>query len=198
MNARKRSHSGSVGVVEDALGLVAGKTLRACLDQEWSRGILTWRVAGSGEIVATAGYRLGEDAGGLIIRLVYAIGGEAIDRAIRITRTHPHLGGVRHWFVCPGCNGRVGKLYLPPTCPLFLCRRCHNLTYESSRSSRRWDAVAHRLGFDRTGVNRFFRAAQRDRLRAERPIGPVPTALPEEAPDAPSFMASTSTPEAPR
>ena len=46
-----------------------------------------------------------------------------------------NFGGERPWFVCPGvvngvaCGRRVAKLYLKRR--YFLCRHCHNLSYES-------------------------------------------------------------------
>jgi hypothetical protein len=41
-----------------------------------------------------------------------------------------NFGGVRWWFSCPRCRRRCAKLYLPRA-SAFLCRKCHNLTYES-------------------------------------------------------------------
>ena len=41
-----------------------------------------------------------------------------------------HFGGVRWWFRCPGCRRRCAKLYHEPR-SVFLCRICHDLTYES-------------------------------------------------------------------
>jgi hypothetical protein len=40
------------------------------------------------------------------------------------------FGGVRWWFGCPRCGRRCGKLYLRKG-SVFLCRICHDLTYES-------------------------------------------------------------------
>lgn len=41
-----------------------------------------------------------------------------------------NFGGVRWWFSCPRCGRRCAKLYLPRA-SAFLCRMCHDLTYES-------------------------------------------------------------------
>lgn len=50
-----------------------------------------------------------------------------------------NFGGERPWFGCPrgagGCGDRAGKLYLPPGKDRFLCRECHDLGYQSSRTS---------------------------------------------------------------
>jgi len=75
--------------------------------------------------------------------------------AISLSMSTPcNYGGVRHWFVCPGCieeleahgvsdylgeearcGRRVAKLYLPPGGRLFLCRHCYGLAYLSQRIS---------------------------------------------------------------
>lgn len=58
---------------------------------------------------------------------------------VPIEYTDCNFGGVRPWFRCPthagGCDRRVGKLYLPPRQPRYLCRECHDLGYRSSRTS---------------------------------------------------------------
>lgn len=44
----------------------------------------------------------------------------------------PTFGGKeRPWFLCPRCQRRVGKLFLPPGETHFFCRTCHDLTYQS-------------------------------------------------------------------
>jgi hypothetical protein len=51
-------------------------------------------------------------------------------QAVYLHATTLHFGGVRWWFGCPGCDRRCAKLYHRPQ-SLFLCRICHDLTYES-------------------------------------------------------------------
>lgn len=46
-----------------------------------------------------------------------------------LTQTSCHLGGYRHWFVCPSCQNRMGVLYLRNRC--FGCRRCQKISYQS-------------------------------------------------------------------
>lgn len=53
---------------------------------------------------------------------------------ILLTKTMPNFGGVRYWFLCPGCNRRVGILYKPVGEIFFKCRHCHNLTYQSAQA----------------------------------------------------------------
>ena len=48
----------------------------------------------------------------------------------------------RRMFLCPGCNRRCEKLYLPPNGPGFACRSCYSLTYASAQ---RHDRIIDRL-----------------------------------------------------
>jgi len=50
---------------------------------------------------------------------------------IEIVSTASNLEGFVRWFVCPACQNRVGKLYLPTNGAVFLCRKCHNLAYRA-------------------------------------------------------------------
>lgn len=58
--------------------------------------------------------------------------------SIGVTRTPCHfgIGSRRHWFFCPVCRKRIGKLYVPTSETSLGCRHCVNLTY-ASRSRRR-------------------------------------------------------------
>lgn len=71
-------------------------------------------------------------------------GGDSVDvdARVRVAYTAPPMGGLRPWFVCPGCNDRREELHLPPwdrrrgeTTIRFRCRQCHELGYETSRAS---------------------------------------------------------------
>jgi len=57
------------------------------------------------------------------------------DYWIPLDYTECNFGGVRPWFLCPDCDTRVGKLYLPPREGRFACRECYDLSYTSSRTS---------------------------------------------------------------
>jgi len=48
---------------------------------------------------------------------------------IEIVSTPGQFGGFLHWFICPGCNRRTGRLYLPISQGAFLCRHCYKLGY---------------------------------------------------------------------
>ncbi len=85
------------------------------------------------------------------LELRYAVEGEEVGYRVPIAWTPCHFGGQRPWFVCPGagCGRRVGVLYGRR---LFLCRRCHDLAYESTREDsggralRKARKIRERLG----------------------------------------------------
>lgn len=52
---------------------------------------------------------------------------------ISVVATPCHYGGVRLWWACPGCSGRVAILYAGSR---FVCRKCHHLTYTSQKSTQ--------------------------------------------------------------
>lgn len=55
---------------------------------------------------------------------------------VGVDSTSANLGGSRWWWLCPKCERRCGKLYLPPRSDVLACRLCHSLSYESAQSSR--------------------------------------------------------------
>lgn len=71
------------------------------------------------------------------------------DRNYRVllTTTVCHLGGVRYWFLCNGCNKRVGNLYINGDSD-FACRECLNLTYRSRNTSSRFRAFEQLFKYD--------------------------------------------------
>ncbi len=52
---------------------------------------------------------------------------------IAVVSTASNLEGLVRWFICPACQNRVGKLYLPPGEVVFLCRKCHDLAYRAQQ-----------------------------------------------------------------
>ena len=92
-------------------------------------GSLTWSNTAA---ISVQGY-------GGSVKLSYAIGGEDIQERISIDRTPIHLGGYRSWFLCPGCNRRIGSLYLSKH---FRCRHCHDLRYASQRETPSFRAIS--------------------------------------------------------
>jgi hypothetical protein len=81
------------------------------------------------------------------VRLHYTSNGEPVDYRVPLVTTMPHFGGVRWWFACPGqsCGRRAGKLYGGK---YYLCRHCHDLTYESAQEAHKHDAALAMIGRD--------------------------------------------------
>lgn len=90
----------------------------------------SWAWRRDNEVVADIDIRVFEDE----LQLKYRVSprGEeqwrSVDYIIPLTWTNCYFGGRRPWFICP-CSRRVAKLFLRHT--YFLCRHCHNLSYES-------------------------------------------------------------------
>jgi hypothetical protein len=57
--------------------------------------------------------------------------GQTIPERIGLDQTPCTLGGVRRWFVCPGCARRRMMLFCVGG--VFRCRVCHRLAYRSMR-----------------------------------------------------------------
>lgn len=58
---------------------------------------------------------------------------EAVEQIIQFDKTPCNYGGYRKWFLCPKCYKRVAILY--GAGKYFLCRHCHDLTYDSCNTS---------------------------------------------------------------
>jgi len=114
------------------------------------RGTITW--TRGGQQVGSLGFRIVKESGGTAVRLSYAITGPGAqaeyDYLVAITWAKAGFGSPRPFFLCPGraCGRRVAKLYRPPSGDLFLCRHCHNLTYQSCLDSHKYDSLWRNLG----------------------------------------------------
>jgi hypothetical protein len=81
---------------------------------------------------------------------MYRMNGELMDQRVPILRTSCHFGGLRSWFGCPRCGGRVAMLYLRNRG--FACRKCNRIAYGSQsddamgRAWRKQAKVERRLG----------------------------------------------------
>jgi len=71
---------------------------------------------------------------------------------VYLDTTPCHMGGERHWFLCParGCGRRVAVLYGGA---IFACRHCYRLAYPSQRekpgdrAARRADRIRDKMGW---------------------------------------------------
>jgi hypothetical protein len=85
-----------------------------------------------------------------------------LDYKARLDSTPCNLGGRRWWFICPlvvngrACNRRVGVLYVAGG-TYFGCRHCHDLTYESSKESHKYDRMFLRMGIDPKEAKKLFK-----------------------------------------
>jgi len=62
-----------------------------------------------------------------------------------VDETTPRYGGVRYWWLCPACGGRVTTLYLPPGVSAPACRSCYRLTYKTRQAHDKRDDRYRRL-----------------------------------------------------
>lgn len=110
----------------------------------WSRG---GRVTGSIRVEAEAGH--------VILDYRHREPGwdwQSMRYPVQLDTTPCHMGGGRHWFLCPvrGCGRRVAILYGGA---IFACRHCHRLAYPSQRetagdrAARQADRIRDRLGW---------------------------------------------------
>jgi hypothetical protein len=113
-------------------------------------GIITW--SRNGESYARIGYSFN----GQTFILDYSRNDEPLKYPVSITSTIQPKGGLRYWFICPlaNCGRRTAKLYLPAGHKYFGCRKCYNLTYQSSNESHKWDGMFRRLAWQ---TGRSFR-----------------------------------------
>ena len=131
--------------VEESLVLATKNIRRTIGGGPGSFGSLSW--SRGGEPYASIFYSVeeGVEVGELALRLRYSKGEGETKRSenypVRVVSTVPTYGGRRWWFLCPLCDRRAAKLYLPPGGRLFGCRTCHRLTYESVHEAHKFDAL---------------------------------------------------------
>jgi hypothetical protein len=136
--------------VEESL-VVAMKILRRRLFAG-AAGTLTW-TRNSGD-TSSIGYFVTWSDDAPVVTLHYRWDGtEDVRIPVRLTTTPTQFGGQRWWFICPlivegvACRRRAGKLYLPPGARYFGCRKCNDLTYQSSQEAHQAQRLFGRLGF---------------------------------------------------
>jgi hypothetical protein len=131
---------------------------RAIDIRRWARdGLLSpgqsfgWQWTHGGEVTGSINVHV--EAGRVVLAYRTRSGGgdwRGESYPVRLEATPCHLGGERHWFLCPGrgCGRRVAKLYGGA---IFACRHCHRLAYPSQREAdddravRRADSIRRKL-----------------------------------------------------
>ena len=107
------------GLVRDGLLTASGTVTWTCGNQ------VTGRITVSGD--------------GNSFTLAYGLDGQDVVERVALSRTAVNFEGKRAWFLCPGCNRRVGVLYAGKR---FRCRHCLDLRYHSQRESVRFRAIS--------------------------------------------------------
>jgi len=144
---------------------VADDALKLDLDDLFRKGLvsdnfnchnrpLNWVKVQTREKIASLNYdfyEIEKDEKRMVLRYTNtnsATGGKTeVKIQIRLECTYPLYGGKRWWFTCPlfknnhSCGRRTNKLYSVPGCPYFGCRRCFDLTYQSSNDSHKYDRM---------------------------------------------------------
>ena len=133
--------------VDGYLALTAHKLAGACDPERPGWQGWQWRIGD--KQTASIHIEVTPNLGG--VRLHYNYQGQPVTPyLVRWETTTPRYGGRRYWWLCPSCGRRCATIYGGR---LFLCRVCHNLTYETAQSGdpettidRRMRAVRRRLG----------------------------------------------------
>lgn len=128
--------------------------------RRWKReGLLTpghafsWQWSRHGEVIASINVKA--ELGRVILTYRHRSSGdewEDVSYSVHLTTTPCHIGGERHWFLCPapGCGKRVAVIYGGG---IFACRKCHQLAYSSQRedagdrAARRAHRIRERMGW---------------------------------------------------
>ena len=147
--------------VEECLTLDINKLVTGGFLQK-SFGELRWVRVRGGEETANVSYSLRDVGGSVYILTLHS---PIIHRGqhILITQNIPLVttiicsGGKRHWFSCPNCRRRVGRLHLPRGMSYFFCRTCYDLTYTSCQESHTLDWFFAQIGVPPSVGRRLFR-----------------------------------------
>ena len=126
-------------------------------------GLVDWHARWSTAPIASAWYRfLMDEVPDPVLEIVFLGALSSLPSRFRQTVTLATTlmprGGQRWWLLCPHCNSKRTKLYLPRGGGSFLCRACHNLAYYSTQECHRWDSVydivAKKNGISRQAAKR--------------------------------------------
>lgn len=58
---------------------------------------------------------------------------EVLDLRLKLSTSPTRFSGERYWFLCPGCDRRVGTIYRHPISSQFGCRICLRVPYKKQR-----------------------------------------------------------------
>lgn len=84
---------------------------------------------------------------------------------IEVTSTPCNYGGVRYWWKCPGCGGRIACLYQYKGA--YRCRHCLNAVHASTQSAKKdrnldqmWKTIDKYNLYETWGVDGFTRIGE--------------------------------------
>lgn len=94
-------------------------------------GKLTWSTP---DLVQSARYVVSPGVAGVLVLTLYPDSGDwfSVEPILFVSARQPR-GGLRWWMCCPTCRRRTRALFLHEQ--RWCCRRCADLTYQSSRDS---------------------------------------------------------------
>jgi len=121
---------------------------------EW--GTLTWKHGES--VTGQVGYAIPENMERLELTYTATINGESdnVRQSLGLSRIPAPYGGFRYFVHCPRCLNRFTKLCLPSGARLFACRKCYDLTYQSSKDSHKFDSFFRSVGLSPQEGKRLF------------------------------------------
>ena len=123
----------------------------------------TWSWYRGDQRAGQIGYQMmGDDR----MMLDYTYDKQPRKNTIKLTTTPCHYGGQRYWFLCPGCDRRVGVLASPYG--WFRCRHCNKIGYDSENHTA-WDRIIakRRKIKNRLESGKRMQRKTRERLRYE-------------------------------
>jgi len=136
--------------------------------------ILRWTSSRDGREVASCGYEFDTTGEPKKLNLFYTYNDrKKISCTIYLDAIPAYFGGKRLYLICPVCGRRTWYLYLRRC---VKCRKCHNLTYQSSKDSHKNDGLyAHmaagtkfKMADFRRATSFYIRQARKERERKER------------------------------
>lgn len=147
----RRWHFGSNETTEDFRSIDVRWLKREGMLSPGADRLICW--SRHGEVVASINIKA--ELGRVILTYRHKkSGGDWKDESypVYLTTTPCHMGGERHWFLCParGCGKRVAVIYGGG---IFACRKCYRLAYPSQRedvadrAARRAQRIRDRMGW---------------------------------------------------
>jgi hypothetical protein len=137
-------------------------------------GLLRWTSSRTGMETASCGYGYDTKQEPCKITLWYTYKEvKNISCTIHLDTMPAYFGGKRFYLMCPECGRRAWYLFLKHH---VKCRKCHNLTYQSSKDSHKNDKLYARMAAGtkfkiedfRRAMSFYKRQGQKWRERKER------------------------------